>query len=92
MNVDVVNPNNLSPVNVDNLLVEQIAFQQQHAFPTAVRTPFCGMGRNPELIVNQADGLGGNQAIAVACLDNETADLARTLLRGNGDFKHFAGV
>src|SRR5262249_26898297 len=37
--LDVVDPDNFSAVNVDDLLIKQIAFEQEHAVGNVVRLP-----------------------------------------------------
>ena len=58
MDVDVVDPHDLAAVHVDDLLVEQVAPQQKHAFAVAVRRPLCGQCANADSAVDGADRLG----------------------------------
>ena len=57
VDVDVVDPHHLAAVDVDDLLVEQVALQQQHALAAAIGAPLgCG-SRNSQAAIDQADRL-----------------------------------
>ena len=92
VDINIVDPHHLAPVNVDNLLIEQVALQQQHAFTAAEGTPVCHRGGDPQSPVNQADGRNRHQAIAVAGLHHKAGDQAGILLRNQRDFAHLAGM
>ena len=55
VDVDVVDPHDFAAVNVDDLLVEQVALQQEHAFAAAVRRPLRGGGGDPHAAVDRTD-------------------------------------
>ena len=55
VDVNVIDPHNLAPVDVNDLLVEQVALQQQHAFPAGVRAPLRSGGSNPQAAIDQAE-------------------------------------
>ena len=49
VNVDVVDAHDFASVNVDDLLVEQVALQQEQAFAAAVRAPLGRVGGYAQL-------------------------------------------
>ena len=91
VDVNVVDPHNLASVDVNDLLVEQVALQQEHAFTTGVRDPLRSGGSNPQAAIDQAERLGGQQTVAVAGFHHKARDLTGILLRHQRDFAHFAG-
>ena len=64
VDVDVVDPHDLAAMYVDDLLVEQIALQQQQPFAVAVRRPLGRQRADAHAAVDGADGLGIEQPVA----------------------------
>ena len=92
VDVNVIDPHNLSPMNVNDLLIEQVALQQQHALTASVRPPLRRGRGNAQTAINQAERLRSQQTVAVTGFDHEAGDQAGILLRHERDFAHFAGI
>src|ERR1019366_215619 len=75
VDVNVIDPHNLASVDVDDLLIEQVALQQEHAFTARERTPLRRGGGNPQAAIDQAEQLSGQQTVAITGLHHEARDL-----------------
>ena len=87
--LDVVDAHDLAAVDVDDLLVEEVALEQQHAVETRVnaRQPdgiAVGAHARPEHL----DRFGRQHALAVGRPDDQIRDARRMILRGDRDFAH----
>ena len=90
VDVHVVHAHYLAAMHVDNLLVEQVAFQQQHALAAGERAPVGGVAGDAQPAVDEADGRGRHQPVAMPCLHDEAGNLALAFVRGQRHFAHFA--
>src|SRR6185369_14197997 len=84
----VVHADDFTAVHIDDLLIEQIATQQQHAFGTGeLRPRICWLaGTDPT--VHVLESVTREEAIALRRLDNKVEYLVTALLRSQGNFAH----
>ena len=90
--VNIIHANNFASGNVDNLLVQQVALQQQHAFRAGKRLPV--IGRTIDLDGRADHGLdlaGRQQAVAFTGFYDEIRDAVGIFLGKNGHFTHVSG-
>ncbi len=88
--LDVVDPHDLAPVDVDDLLVEQVALEQQHAVEAEERQPRAGVGRRAHCRPERLHGLGRQHPITFRRADDEKRDPCRVFLGRHGSFAHTA--
>ena len=81
----------LRPLNVDDLLIEEIAFEQEQAFGAVGGGPVGGIGGGVNVGVDGGDGGEGKNAVAGFGFDDEGGDAVAIFLRGEGDFAHVSG-
>ena len=89
--LDVVDADDLASVNVDDLLIEEIAFEEEQAFGAIRSGPIRGIGGGVDIGVNSGDGGEGKYAVAGFGFDNERGDAVTIFLRGESDFAHVSG-
>ncbi len=75
VNINIIDPHNLPAVNINNLLVEQVAGQQQHALAAGIGDPICCRIAAAHAPINGRYLVGNQQPIAAAGLDDQTQDL-----------------
>ena len=61
-------------MHVDNLLVEQIAFEQQHAFAAGILGQIGGVGRGVHATIDAAEEIGADDAVSVGGAHDEGGD------------------
>ena len=88
---DVVDADDLASVNVDDLLIEKISFEQEQAFGAVGGGPVRGIGGGVDVGVDGGDGGEGKNAVAGFGFDDERGDAVAVFLGGEGDFAHAAG-
>ncbi len=88
LQVDVVHANDFASVNVDDLLIEKIAFEQEEAFSAVGERPLGGIGGGVNVRVNGGDGGEGKDAVSGFRLDDERGDAVAVFLRGESDLAH----
>ena len=86
--VDVVHANNFSPVDVDDLLIEKIAFQQKVAFHSIRQRPLARSGGRSNATRDPQNRLKRHDSISGFCLDDERRDPGTVLLRSECNFAH----
>ncbi len=86
--VDVVDADYLAPVDVDDLLIEQIAFQQEQTFGAVRGGPVSRVGRAPHSAIDAGYGCEREHAIPRLGFHDERRDAGAILLRGQGDLAH----
>ncbi len=78
-------------MNVDDLLIEEIAFEEKQSFGAIGGGPIGGTGGGVDVGVDGGDGGEGKNAVAGFGFDNERGDAVAVFLRGEGDFAHASG-
>ena len=86
--LNVIDADDLAPVHVDNLLVEQIAFQQQHAFAAGILGQIGGAGRGVHATVDAAQQFGADDTISARSADDEGGDANGVILGDERNFAH----
>jgi hypothetical protein len=80
--IHVVHADDLASVHVDDLLVEQIAAQQQHPFSGGELGPGIYRLARANATIDVLEGVAREKAIALRRLNNEIEDLVTAFLRG----------
>ena len=88
--VDVVHAHYLAPVYVDDLLVEQVAFEQEQPFRTVGKRPVGSQGRSTNPAIDRRYGLQGQNPVPGLRLDDEQRNANPVFLRREGHFTHTA--
>lgn len=91
LKLDIVDADDFASVNVDYLLIEEIAIEQEQAFSAVGGGPFGGICGGVNIGVDGRDGGEGKNAVAGLGLDDERSDAITVLLRGESDFANAAG-
>ena len=86
--LDVVDADDLAAVDVDDLLVEQVALEQQHAVGGRIGLPGPDVARGADGRAARLQGSAGNGPLAVGGADDQVRDAGRMVLRRDGDFAH----
>ena len=86
--VQIVYPDDFPAEDVDDLLVQKITSQQQHAFRAIAVGPV-GRGRiGTNAPVDRGDGYKGQHAVAATCLYNQNRNPGPVFLGNQGHFAH----
>jgi hypothetical protein len=88
LQVDVVDADDFASMNVDDLLIEKIPFQQEQAFGTVGERPVRGIGQSVNTGVNSGDRREGKHAVAGFRFDDERGDAVAVFLRCESDLAH----
>jgi hypothetical protein len=88
---DVVDAHDLAAVNVDDLLIEKIAFEKEQALRTVGSGPVSRIGGSMNVGVDRGDGRGRENAITGFGFNNERGDAGPVFLRGERGLAHAAG-
>src|SRR5208282_4300074 len=64
LQVDIVDPHDFASINVDDLLIEKIAFEEEQAFGAVGGGPVRGIGGGVNVGVDGGDGGEGKNAVA----------------------------
>ena len=64
LKIDVIDPDNFAAIDVDDLLIEQVALQQKQALCAIDRGPFCGGGFGADAAINCGYGRKRQDAVA----------------------------
>ena len=88
LELDVVDADDLAAVDVDDLLVEQIALEQQQAVGGREALPVRGLGCRADGRAGRGDGVGREHALAAGGLDDQERDAGRMVLRRDRDLAH----
>ena len=88
---DVVDADDFAPVNVDDLLIEEVAFEKEEAFGAVGGGPVRGIGGGVDTGVDGGDGGEGKYAVAGFGFNDERCDAAAVFLRSESDFAHASG-
>jgi hypothetical protein len=91
LEVDVVDANDFAAVNVDDLLIEEVAFEEEEAFRAVGGGPVGGIGGGVNVGVDGGDGGEGKDAVAGFGFDDEGSDAVAVFLRSESDFAHASG-
>jgi len=86
--LDVVDANDLAAVDVDNLLIEQIALEQEDAVGRRVQGPRVGVIGRADGGAAVFQGVSGEHPLAAGGPDDEVGDARRMVLRRNSEFPH----
>jgi hypothetical protein len=90
LKVDVVDADDFAAVNVDDLLIKEIALEEEQAFGAVGGGPVRGIGGGVNVAVNGGDGGEGKNTGAGFGFDDEGSDAVAVFLRGEGDFANVA--
>src|SRR5208283_1759554 len=88
LKVDIIDPHDFASVNIDDLLIEEIAFEEEQAFGAVGGGPVRGIGGGVNVGVDGGDGGEGKNAVAGLGFNDERGDAVAVFLRGQGDFAH----
>jgi hypothetical protein len=88
LELDVVDADHLAPVNVDDLLVEQVALEEQHAVGRREFVPLRRIGRRPHRGASGLDRVVRHDPLAVGRANDQVRDAGRMILRRDGDLAH----
>ena len=91
MKFDIVDADDLASVNVDDLLIEEIAFEKEESFGAVGGGPVGGIGRGVNVGVDGGDGGEGKNAVAGFGFDDEGGYAVAVFLRRQRDFAHMSG-
>jgi hypothetical protein len=91
LEVNVVDADDFTAVNVDDLLIEEIALEEEQAFGAVGSGPVRGVGGSVNVGVDCGDGGEGKNAVAGFGFDDEGGDAIAVFLRSEGDFAHMSG-
>jgi hypothetical protein len=86
--LDIVNADHLAAVHVDDLLVEQVALQQQHALAAGILGQIGGVGRGVHAAVDGAEQVAAYDAVSLRGADDEGGDVGGVVLGHQRDFAH----
>src|ERR1051326_4553166 len=91
MDINIIYANDLSAIDVDNLLVKQIPFEQEEIVQRVYIGPFSQRKRRAQLgIFVNLDHARREEALAVTRLDHQAGNKIRVLLRTKRDLTHAA--
>src|ERR1017187_6591771 len=90
VDIDVVHPHHLAAVHVNDLLIEQVALQQQHALAARIRSPIRSHAIGAHASVHRLDGLDRQQPFALARLHHESRYAIGIFLRRYRNLAHFS--
>ena len=88
LQVDIVDPHDFASINVDDLLIEEIAFEKEQAFGAVGGGPIRGIGGGVNVGVDSGDGGEGKNAVAGFGFNDERGDAVAVFLRSERDFAH----
>ena len=88
LKIDIVDADDFASVNVNDLLIEEIAFEQEQAFGAVGGRPVRGIGGGVNVGVNGGDGGEGKYAVAGFGFNDERCDAVAVFLRSKSDFAH----
>jgi len=86
--LDVVDAHDLASVDVDDLLIEQIALQEQQAVGGGEALPLGHVGAGAHRGAGGRDGAGREHPLTVGGLDDQKRDAGRVVLRRDRDLAH----
>ncbi len=75
-------------MNVNDLLVKQIAAEQKQAFDTVDGIPVGGGGRGPNAAADLGHRTEGQQTVSLAGLDDQESGPGPVLLRSQSNIAH----
>src|ERR1700740_681758 len=87
LQIHIVDPDAFPAVHINDLLVEQIALEQEKAFSAIDGSPFRQRGRSPHTAIDHGNRLQREQPVAGLGLDDENRDADAVFL---GRQCHFA--
>jgi hypothetical protein len=90
LELDVVDADHLAAVDVDDLLVEEVALQQQHAVGRRKAVPVARLGHRPHRRAGALDLVVRQHPLAFSGLDDQERNAGWMILRGDGDLAHAA--
>ena len=85
---DVIHADYFASVNVDDLLIEEIAFEQEQSFSAVGDGPVAWTGRGVNVGVDGGDGGKWKNAIAGFGFDNQRGNASTVFLWSERDFAH----
>jgi hypothetical protein len=88
LELDVVDADDLAAMDVDDLLVEEVALEQQHAVARRKSIPPARVGRRPDRRARRLDFVVRQHPLAVGGPDDEEGDPGGMVLRGHRDLAH----
>ena len=88
LELDVVDADHLAAVDVDDLLVEQVALEEQQAVGRGEAFPLRRIGGGADGGAGRANRVRGEHALARRGLDDQECDAGRVILRCDRDFAH----
>ena len=91
LKVDVIDTDDFASIDVDDLLIEEIAFEQEQAFGAVGGRPIRGICGGVNIGIDGGDSGEGKNAVAGFGFDNEGGDAITVFLRGESDFAHTSG-
>jgi hypothetical protein len=86
--IDVVHAHNLAAVDVNHLLIEQIAAEQQQSFGAVGRGPFRSRSGGPNAAIDGGNSSQGQHAVSRRRFDDQQRNPGAVLLRGKGNLAH----
>ncbi len=90
--VDVIHADHLAAVDVNDLLVHQVTFEQQESFRTVQRLPLAGRRtRLHQHVADRAHIPRMQHAIPTGGADNQCGKMRGIILWGKGYFAHSSG-
>src|SRR5258706_13347 len=84
--VDVVHADDFASINIDDLLIEEIAFEQEQTFGAVGERPVRGIGGSVDVGVDGGDGREGKYTVAGFGFNDERGDSVAVFLRSESDF------
>ena len=85
---NIIHADNLAPVYVDNLLVEEVALEQQHAFAAGVLGKIGEVCRSMHAAVDPAQEITGDDTVSAGGAYDEGRDADGIVLGKQRNFAH----
>jgi hypothetical protein len=82
--IHVVDAHNFAAVDVNHLLIEEIATEQQQAFGAIGHGPFGSASGSPNTAIDRGNGGQGQDAISAGRFDDQQGDAGAVFLRDEG--------
>ena len=86
--IDIIDPHHLAAEDIDHLLVEQVASEQQPAFRSIARCPLTARDVTAYTGFDRRNRTRREHAIAGFCADDQHGDSRAILLRNHGQFAY----
>jgi hypothetical protein len=91
LQVDIVDADDFASVNIDDLLIEEVAFEKEQSFGAVGGGPVGGIGGCVNVAIDGGYGREGKNAVAGFGFDDVRGDAVAVFLRGESDFAHVSG-